>query len=62
MEHLDAAYWQNRYEQQATGWDIGEISRPLKHFIDGLSDRSLSILVPGADMRSLICMRKGMQM
>jgi methyl halide transferase len=48
MEHLDAAYWQNRYEQQTTGWDLGEISPPLKIFMDGLQDRSLRILVPGA--------------
>ncbi|PHI20501.1 SAM-dependent methyltransferase [Lewinellaceae bacterium SD302] len=41
-------YWQNRYENQQTGWDIGYPSTPLKEYIDQLTDRSISILIPGA--------------
>ncbi len=48
MKDLDASYWENRYQQQATGWDLGEISMPLKSYLDGLQDRSIEILVPGA--------------
>ncbi|MBU2020538.1 MAG: methyltransferase domain-containing protein [Bacteroidetes bacterium] len=45
---LNSAYWQNRYEKQETGWDIGEISTPIKSYIDQLKDKSLKILIPGA--------------
>ena len=41
-------YWQNRYENQQTGWDIGYPSTPLKEYIDQLTDHSISILIPGA--------------
>ena len=45
---LDAHYWEKRYHQGKTGWDIGHASRPLVHIIDGLEDQSQKILVPGA--------------
>ncbi|MDX1427429.1 MAG: SAM-dependent methyltransferase, partial [Salegentibacter mishustinae] len=41
-------FWTQRYEQNQTGWDIGEISRPLKTYIDQLEDKNLKILIPGA--------------
>jgi hypothetical protein len=41
-------FWTQRYEQNQTGWDIGEISRPLKEYIDQLEDKSIKILIPGA--------------
>jgi methyl halide transferase len=47
MTQLNAGYWNNRYEEHSTGWDLGEISPPLKEFIDQLSDTSLRILIPG---------------
>lgn len=40
-------FWQQRYEAGQTGWDLGDISPPLKHIIDGISDKSLHILIPG---------------
>ncbi len=45
---LDKSYWSNRYQKQETGWDIGAVSPPLKAYIDQLTDKTLSILVPGA--------------
>jgi len=39
--------WENRYQEQSTGWDIGAISTPLKEYFDQLNDQSLSILIPG---------------
>jgi SAM-dependent methyltransferase len=45
---LDAPYWEGRYASKNTGWDIGDISTPIKVFIDGLSDKSLRVLIPGA--------------
>lgn len=45
-----ADVWQQRYEQQNTGWDMGEISPPLKAYIDQLpaSAKQQNILVAGA--------------
>lgn len=44
---LNSAYWQNRYENQETGWDAGTITTPLKEYIDQLKDKSIKILIPG---------------
>lgn len=44
---MDRAFWQARYDENATGWDIGTVSTPLKAYIDQLEDRALRILVPG---------------
>jgi thiopurine S-methyltransferase len=27
-------YWENRYENNETGWAIGKISTPIKEYID----------------------------
>jgi thiopurine S-methyltransferase len=45
---LDASYWEQRYCAQDTGWDLGCISTPLKTYVDGLTDFSKKILIPGA--------------
>ncbi len=44
---MEQAYWQARYTEGSTGWDLGEISRPLKAYIDQLSDKTIRILIPG---------------
>lgn len=46
-QFLSQEYWNNRYLQHQTGWDIGTISTPLKEYIDQLSDQQISILIPG---------------
>lgn len=45
-----AEFWQQRYEQDSIGWDMGEVSPPLKAYIDQLPEaaKNLAILVPGA--------------
>jgi len=45
-----ADFWQQRYEQDSIGWDMGEVSPPLKAYIDQLPDaaKDQAILVPGA--------------
>jgi hypothetical protein len=45
---LNKEYWENRYESATTNWDIGEISTPLKAYIDQLKDKNSRILIPGA--------------
>jgi SAM-dependent methyltransferase len=48
MQKLDKLYWDKRYKQQLTGWDIGFVSSPLKEYIDQLENKDMRILVPGA--------------
>ena len=45
---LDGQYWENRYQNAETGWDIGHVSTPLKTYFDQLTDKKQSILIPGA--------------
>lgn len=47
MINLDENFWQNKYKTNKVGWDLGEISNPLKAYFDQLSDKNLSILIPG---------------
>lgn len=45
---LNKLYWEDRYQNQQTGWDIGSVSTPLKEYIDQIDDKNIQILVPGA--------------
>jgi SAM-dependent methyltransferase len=45
--HLDKNYWNNRYNTGLTGWDIGQVSTPLKEYINQLQNKNLAILLPG---------------
>ncbi|WP_299365072.1 methyltransferase domain-containing protein [Winogradskyella sp.] len=45
---LNKTYWEQRYQANEIGWDIGYPSTPLKTYIDQLKDTSLKILIPGA--------------
>lgn len=47
-EKLSADYWNERYVNVNTPWDIGDISTPLKNYFDGLVDKEQIILIPGA--------------
>jgi methyl halide transferase len=44
---INKHYWNNRYKSKQTGWDMGRISEPLKTYFDQLSDKNISILIPG---------------
>lgn len=48
MIELNQDYWTKRYQDQETGWDVGEVSTPLKAYIDQLTNKELKILIPGA--------------
>lgn len=45
---LNDNYWSQRYQSKEVGWDIGEISTPLKNYFDQLKDKNIKILIPGA--------------
>lgn len=40
-------FWNQRYLAADTGWDLGEVSPPIKEYIDQLTDKNLRILIPG---------------
>lgn len=44
---LGETYWNDQYEANSTGWDLGEVSPPLKVYIDQLTNKDLRILIPG---------------
>src|SRR5688572_9636734 len=44
---LDKNYWNNRYLKGETSWDIGNISTPIKEYIDQLDNKNIAILIPG---------------
>ena len=46
--NLNQEYWDNRYNKNEIGWDIGAPSTPLKEYFDTISDKTISILIPGA--------------
>ena len=51
MENVNQAqFWQQRYEEDSIGWDMGQVSPPLKAYIDQFheSAKSQAVLVPGA--------------
>ncbi|MDO5769079.1 MAG: methyltransferase domain-containing protein [Psychrobacter sp.] len=47
---LNAEFWQQRYEAGQIGWDMGQVSPPIKAYIDQLPDsaKSLKIMMAGA--------------
>ena len=45
---FDRAFWEEKYKTNTTGWDIGEISTPIKEYIDQIEDKEIKILIPGA--------------
>ena len=48
MMKLNKAFWDNKYNNEKLGWDIGYISTPIKNYIDQLANKNLKILIPGA--------------
>lgn len=43
----DKEFWNNNYITGDTGWDIGEISTPIKNYIDQVKNKNTKILIPG---------------
>ncbi|RAU83022.1 methyltransferase domain-containing protein [Pontibacter arcticus] len=46
-QEFNAAYWEQRYQTNQTGWDTGSITTPLKTYFDQLTDKNLRLLIPG---------------
>jgi hypothetical protein len=44
---FDKTYWESKYSDEATGWDIGYASAPLVDYFKQLTNKELKILIPG---------------
>ena len=44
---LNSNYWEERYQNNETGWDTGKITPPLQDYIDQIENKSIQILIPG---------------
>ena len=44
---FDEQFWDNKYKTNKTGWDLGQVSPPLKAYFDQLTNKDLKILIPG---------------
>lgn len=45
---LDKDFWEYRYRNHLTGWDMGVVSPPIKAYVDQIEDKDIAILIPGA--------------
>lgn len=45
--NLNEEFWDNRYQTNEIGWDLGVVSTPLKTYFDQLENKTLKILIPG---------------
>jgi len=46
-DSTDPEYWSDKYLNNETGWDMHQVSPPLKSYIDTLKNKDLKILIPG---------------
>jgi SAM-dependent methyltransferase len=43
----DQEFWDNRWQQGQTGWDLKGVSPAIKQYIDQLTNKNTRILIPG---------------
>lgn len=41
-------YWENNYVNNEIGWDIGYVSPPIENYFNQITNKNISILIPGA--------------
>lgn len=44
---LNQTFWDRKYQTQSTAWDLGQVSPPIKSYIDTLKNKNSRILIPG---------------
>ncbi len=44
---MEEQYWNNRYINEETGWDIGATAPALTSYLQQLKSKNISILIPG---------------
>jgi len=47
MNQWTKEYWQNRWDEGQTGWDIGYASPGLTDYVQQIEDKNIRILIPG---------------
>jgi hypothetical protein len=48
IDKFSPKYWEDKYQNDKIGWNIGYPSTPIKTYIDQLTDKNIKILIPGA--------------
>lgn len=46
-KQLDQAYWNERWQKQETGWDMGQASPPITEYMAQYPNKAARILIPG---------------
>lgn len=46
-DELNQNYWNERWEKEETGWDIGYSSPPIEDYVTQYSNKNARILIPG---------------
>jgi SAM-dependent methyltransferase len=44
---LDKDFWDTLWQNNITGWDLKQVSPPIKSYIDSIKNKDISILIPG---------------
>ena len=47
LNKLDHNYWDNRYKEQETAWDLGACAPPFQNYINQLENKAIAILIAG---------------
>lgn len=47
MNQFDQNFWNSRWENKETGWDLGEVSSPIAKYFLQVEKKDLKILIPG---------------
>ncbi|MGQ7944709.1 methyltransferase domain-containing protein [Flavobacterium sp. WC2509] len=47
MENNNQTFWDNQYQTNTTGWDLGQVSPPIENYINTLENKNIRILIPG---------------
>lgn len=47
MLELNEDFWNARYLNRETGWDMRQPSPPLTQYADGIANKSIAVLIPG---------------
>ena len=45
---LNQKYWETNYANNEIGWDIGYVSPSIESYFNQITDKNISILIPGA--------------
>ena len=45
---LDNSFWNLRYQNKQTGWDLGQVSEPIKKWFENQENKKINVLIPGA--------------